>query len=122
MKKWSSINCVNMTNAHKTLSVFVVHELKGHRFRSREIKTAEYLKQNIEVIKDYVQKNYTYLQISYYFKQNFPIVTRGFSQRNIRLFYAKHGIGRLDNFEVDTIIQQSINEVFNVQFYVVNVE
>ena len=83
---------------------------------------AEYLKQNIEVVKDYVQKNYTYLQISNYFKQNFPEVTRGFSQRNIRLFCAKHGIGRLDNFEVDTIIQQSINEVFNVQFYVANVE
>ena len=45
-----------MTNAHKTLSVFVVHELKQHHFRSREIKMAEYLKQNIEVIKDYVQK------------------------------------------------------------------
>ena len=72
-----------MTNAHKTLSVFVVHELKQHCFRSREIKMAKYLKQNIEVVKDYVQNNYTYQQISNYFKQNFPEVTRGFSQRNI---------------------------------------
>ena len=100
-----------MTNAHKTLSVLVVHELKQHHFRSREIKIGEYLTQNIEVIKDYVQKNYTYLQISNYFKQNFPEVSSGFSQRNIRLFCTKHGIGRLDNFEVDTKISRDLNRM-----------
>ena len=100
-----------MTNAHKTLSVFVVHELKQHHFRSREIKMAEYLKQDIEVIKDYFQKNYTYLQISNYLKQNCPEVASGFSQRNIRLFCTKQGIGRLDNFEVDTKISRDLNRM-----------
>jgi hypothetical protein len=72
---------------------------------------AEYLEQNIEDVKNYVQKNYTYRQISDIFKQHFPGVSRGFSERNIRLFCSKRGIRKLDNFEVDTIIQQSISEV-----------
>jgi hypothetical protein len=33
---------------------------------------AEYLEQNIEDVKNYVQKNYTYRQISDIFKQHFP--------------------------------------------------
>jgi hypothetical protein len=72
---------------------------------------AEYLEQNIEDVKNYVQKNYTYRQIRDIFKQHFPGVSRGFSERNIRLFCSKRGIRKLDNFEVDTIIQQSISEV-----------
>ncbi|CAB3980116.1 Hypothetical predicted protein [Paramuricea clavata] len=72
---------------------------------------AEYLEQNIEDVKNYVQKNYTYRQISDILKQHFPEVSRGFSERNIRLFCLKRGIRKVDNFEVDTIIQQSISEV-----------
>jgi hypothetical protein len=63
---------------------------------------AEYLEQNIEDVKNYVQKNYTFRQISDIFKQHFPGVSRGFSERNIRLFCSKRGIRKLNNFEVDT--------------------
>ncbi len=75
---------------------------------------AAYLEQNIEVVKDLVKKNYTHRQIGEVFQQNFPDVRRGFSERNIRLFCSRHGIRKLDNFEVDNIIQQSINEVLCV--------
>ncbi len=61
---------------------------------------AAYLKQNIEVVK--VKKNYTYRQIGEVFQQNFPDVRRGFSERNIRVLCSRHGIKKLDNFEVDT--------------------
>jgi hypothetical protein len=47
---------------------------------------AEYLEQNIDDVKNYVQKNYTFRQISDIFKQHFPGVSPGFSERNIRLF------------------------------------
>ena len=79
---------------------------------------AEYLEQNIEHVKDCVQKNYTYRQISDIFKQDFREVRRGFSERNIRLFCSKHGIKKLDNFHVDTIIQPSISEVLFAVYYV----
>jgi hypothetical protein len=72
---------------------------------------AEYLEQNIEEVKNYVQKNYTYRQISDISKQHFPGVSRGFSERNIRLFCSKRGIRKLDNFEVYTTPFKSINEV-----------
>ena len=72
---------------------------------------AEYLETNVEAIKDYVKKNYSYQQISDIFKHDFPEVTRGFSERNIRLFCSTHGIKKMDNFQVDAIIQQSVREV-----------
>ena len=64
------------------------------------------LEQNIEVVK---VKNLSTDKQS--FQQNFPDVTRGFSERNIRLLCSRHRIRKLDNFELDNIIQQSINEV-----------
>ncbi len=70
---------------------------------------AAYLEQNIEVVK---VKNFD--SEGEVFQQNFPDVRRGFSERNIRLLCSKHGIRKLDNVEVDNIIQQSINEVLHV--------
>ena len=72
---------------------------------------ANYLEQNIEYVKECVHKNHTYRQIDANFKREFPEVNRGFSERNIRLFCLKNGIKRLNNFQVDNIIQQSISEV-----------
>ena len=75
---------------------------------------AKHLKQNIEYVKECVQKNHTYWQISANFKREFPEppgVNRGFSERNIRLFCLKNGIKKLGNFQVDNIIQQSISEI-----------
>lgn len=76
-----------------------------------KFKMAEHLENNVEAIKHYVQNNYSYQQISNIFKQNFPDVTRGFSEGNIRLFCSTHGIKRMDNVQVDAIIQQSVLEV-----------
>jgi hypothetical protein len=72
---------------------------------------AAYLEENIEVIKDCVQKNYTYQQISELLQQNFPDVRRGFSVRNIRLFCSRNEIKKLNDIEVDAIVQHSISEV-----------
>ena len=72
---------------------------------------AEYLEENIEVIKDCVKKNYTYQQISNVLQQNFPSVRRGFSVRNIQLFCSKHHIKKLNDIEIDAVVQQCINEV-----------
>ena len=52
---------------------------------------AAYLEQNIEVV-----KNYIYRQIGEVFQQNFPMLDEVCS---------RHGIRKLDNFEVDNIIQ-----------------
>ena len=72
----------------------------------------EYLEANIEQIRLWVKENYTHRMISDTLKQNFPEVTRGFSERNIRLFYSLHEIHkRSDLDEVDSIVEDSIREV-----------
>ena len=72
----------------------------------------EYLEANIEQIRLWVKENYTHRMISDTLKQNFPEVTRGFSERNIRLFYSQHEIHkRSDLDEVDSIVEDSIRKV-----------
>ena len=44
-------------------------------------------------------------------KQNFPEVTRGFSERNIRLFCSQHEVHKRSDLEVDSIVEDSIREV-----------
>ena len=58
------------------------------------------------------RKLYSSYDQRYPLKQNFPEVTRGFSERNIRLFYSQHEIHkRSDLDEVDSIVEDSIREV-----------
>ena len=72
----------------------------------------EYLEANIEQIRLWVKENYTHCMISDTLKQNFPEVTRGFSERNIRLFCSQHEIHkRSDLDEVDSTVEDSIREV-----------
>ena len=72
----------------------------------------EYLEANIEHIRLWVKENYTHRMISDTLKQNFPEVTRGFSESNIRLFYSQHEIHkRSDLDEVDSIVEDSIRQV-----------
>ena len=72
----------------------------------------EYLEANIEQIRLWVKENYTHRMISDTLKQNFAEVTRGFSERNIRLFYSQHEIHkRSDLDEVDSIVEDSIRQV-----------
>ena len=61
----------------------------------------EYFENNIDVVR-------TYRQISDLFKYNFSEVRRGFSERNVRLFCSKHGIGKMDETELDAIIQDCV--------------
>ena len=59
----------------------------------------EYLEANIEQIRLWVKENYT------------QRVTRGFSERNIRLFCSQHEIHKRSDLEVDSIVEDSIREV-----------
>ena len=76
----------------------------------------EYFESNVEVIRSQVKANRTYTEISNLFKQNFPEVRRGFSERNLRLFCSKHGITKMSDVEIDAIIQDCVSEVSSLHF------
>ena len=71
----------------------------------------EYLEANIEQIQLWVKENYTHRMISDRRKQNFPEVTRGFSERSIRLFCSQHEIHKRSDLDEDSIVEDSIREV-----------
>ncbi len=71
----------------------------------------EYLETNIEQIRLWVKENYTHRMISDMLKQSFPEVTRGFSERNIRLFCSQHEIHERSDLGVDSIVEDLIREV-----------
>ena len=66
---------------------------------------------NIDVIRSQVKENRTYSDINNLFKQNFPEVRRGFSERNVGLFCSKHGTTKMNDVEVDAITQDCVSEV-----------
>ena len=76
----------------------------------------EYFESNVDVIRRQVKANRIYTEISNLFKQNFPEVRRGFSERNLRLFCSKHGIAKMNDAEVDPIVQDFVSEVSSLQF------
>ena len=71
----------------------------------------EYLEANIEQIRLWVKENYTHRMINDTLQQNFSEVTRGFSERNIRLFCSQHEVHKRSDLEVDSIVEDSIREV-----------
>ena len=73
---------------------------------SQETNMAEYMESNVTLIRNLIEDNKTYKHVSEILGQNFPEVTRGFSERNVRLFCAKYGIRRLNEYEVDSIVQK----------------
>lgn len=68
----------------------------------------EYFEQNIDAIRNEVKVNRTHKQISDLFKRRFPEVRRGFSERNLRLFCSKHRIGKMEEAEIDVIVQDCV--------------
>ena len=58
-----------------------------------------------------MKENRTYAENGNLFKQNFAQVKRGFSERNVHLFCSKHGITKMNDVEVDAIIQDCVSEV-----------
>ena len=69
------------------------------------------MESNITLIRNLIEDNKTYKHVSEILRQNFPEVKRGFSERNVRLFCAKYGIKRLNEYEVDSIVQDCVKEV-----------
>ena len=78
----------------------------------------EYLEANIEQIRLWIKENYTRCMISDTLKQNFPEVTRGFSERNIGLFCSQHEIR--SDLEVDSIVEDSIREFICIKMHIHN--
>jgi len=76
----------------------------------------EYLESNINVIRSQVKANRTYKEISNLFKQSFLEVRRGFSERNLRSFCSKHEITKMNETEIDAIIQDCVSEVSFLHF------
>ena len=69
------------------------------------------MESNVPLIRNLIKENKTYKHVSEILRQNFLEVTRGFSERDVRLFCAKYGIRRLNEYEVDSIVQDCVNEV-----------
>ena len=78
---------------------------------------AVYIENNVTLIRNLIKENKTYKHVSEILRQSFPEVTRGFSERNVRLFCAKYGIRRLNEYEVDSIVQDCVNEVSLFLFF-----
>ena len=76
----------------------------------------EYFESNVDVMRSQVKANRTYTEISNLFKQIFPQVRRGSSERNLRLFCSKYGITKMNDAEVDAIIQDCVSEVSSLHF------
>ena len=56
---------------------------------------------NAEEVRNITRENKTYKQIREILSEAFPEVRRGFPERNLRLFCAKHGIKGLTEVQVD---------------------
>ena len=69
------------------------------------------MESNVTLIRNLIEDHKTCKHVSEILRQNFPEITRGFSERNVRLFCAKYGIRRLNEYEVDSIVQDCLNEV-----------
>ena len=59
---------------------------------------AEYIESNVTLIRNLIEDKY----VSEILRQDFPEVTRGFSESNVRLFCAKYGIRRLNEYQVES--------------------
>ena len=69
------------------------------------------MESNVTLIRNLIEDNETYKHVSEILRQNFPEVTRGFSKRNVRLFCAEYGGRRLNEYQMDSIVQDCVNEV-----------
>ena len=59
---------------------------------------AEYIESNVTLIRNLIEDKY----VSEILRQDFPEITRGFSESNVRLFCAKYGIRRMNEYEVES--------------------
>ena len=75
------------------------------------------MESNVTLKRNLIEDSKAYKHISEILRQNFPEVTRGFSERNVRLFCAKCAIRRLNEYKVDSIVQDYVNEVILFLFF-----
>ena len=63
---------------------------------------AEYIESNVTLIRNLIEDNKTYKYVSEILRQDFPEVTRGFSESIVRLFCAKKSAKRLSGGVIGT--------------------
>ena len=68
------------------------------------------MESNVTLIRNLIEDNKTYKHVSEILRQNFPEVTRGFSERNVRLFCAKYGT---PNERYTDVIGDSMSRFYN---------
>lgn len=71
----------------------------------------EFLEANLGIIRQFVKENKTHKQIKEILSEKFPEAKRGFAERKIRLFGARHGIKRLSEAPVDDVVAECVREV-----------
>ena len=68
------------------------------------------MESNVTLIRNLIEDNKTYRHVSEILGQNFLEVTRGFSERNVRLFCAKYGA---PNERYTDVIGDSMSRFYN---------
>ena len=71
----------------------------------------EFLKAKLGTIRQFVKENKTHKQVKEILSEKFPEVKRDFSESEIRLFCARHGIKRQSEAQVDDAVAESVREV-----------
>ena len=70
---------------------------------------------DVEVVTDWRKKGMTYKEISARLQQACPQV-RGLSERSVRRFCKENGIEKMNDAEVDDVIEEVVEEVCNVSY------
>ena len=70
-----------------------------------------------DVVKGLLAKGQTYSQISSYLKQQYPHISRGFSERSIRRFVKENGLKEEVKNDTVEAIKESVSEVTNFSMH-----
>ena len=65
----------------------------------------------VDVVKGLLARGQTYTQISAYLKQQYPHVSRGFSERSIRRFVKENGLKEEVKSDTVEAVKESVSEV-----------
>lgn len=65
---------------------------------------------DVDLVRDWRKKGLTYKEISIGLQQANPQV-RGLSERSVRRFCKENGIEKIDNAEVDYVVEDAVKEV-----------
>lgn len=68
----------------------------------------------IDVVKGMLARGETYSQMSTYLKQQYPQISRGFSEQSIRRFVKENGLKEEVKTDVAETVKQSVSKVTEI--------